>query len=423
MGSDLEILFWDLPERRTAINVLVGALEQDPCLMRIPVHFETDADRLRTRLIELLDSAGLVVLPVSFATPAKSHVYALMQSLKAEFQDRILSIAGGPHPSGDPHHCLKHGFDVVVQGAGERNLISLLHGVLSTGRWPTERIITTKQEHDALASQYALDAFPAFAFKSLRFNSIEITRGCLYSCAYCQIGFLHGHRMVHRSVGNIQEHIQYMRKNGLKYVRFITPNALSYGSGKGREVQYDLIDELLAVSREAIGPDGKVFLGSFPSEIRPDYVDEKIVLIMKKHCSNHSVVLGAQSGSDAALARIGRQHTAEDVVRAVDLFSSHGFSVDVDLIFGLPGETDDEICETEKFVDRIIGDNVRIHGHVFMPLPGSRYAGFPPGKISLRIRKLLDRLMYRGYVYGQWRRQEAMAAEISSSQAESTSQG
>lgn len=408
----MEIIFWEIPERRTAVNVLIGALEQDSQLSSIPLHFVNEDHELERRILSLQDVTDNIVLLVSFATPDVMRVCTKMNVLKKIFGGKLVSIAGGPHPSGDPDVCLLNGFDFVVVGSGETLLVSLLHGVLYRSSWPVARILATKRDGTSISQRDGLDAYPAFAFRSMRFNSIEITRGCPYSCAYCQTGKLHGHKMIHRSVGNVTEHLQFMRKNGLKYVRFITPNALAYGSIKKRDVQHELIAELLAKSQEAIGPEGEIFFGSFPSEIRPEYLDEKIISIMRKFCANKSVAIGAQSGSDTALARMGRQHTSEDVIRAVGLLVSNGFRVDVDLIFGLPGETDDEVRETEKLIDRIIGNDVRIHGHVFMPLPGSQYARAVPGKVSQKVRKLLDRLIHQGQFYGQWERQEAISAQI-----------
>jgi hypothetical protein len=58
-----------------------------------------------------------------------------------------------------------------------------------------------------------------------------------------------------------------LRERGLRDVRFITPTALSYGS-QDSSPNLAAVEELLTACKEGIGPDGRVYFGSFPSEIR-----------------------------------------------------------------------------------------------------------------------------------------------------------
>ena len=75
-----------------------------------------------------------------------------------------------------------------------------------------------------------LDDFPPFSAPHRRLNPIEITRGCVYACNFCQTPFLFKARFRHRSLPNILEWIRRMVGFGCDYVRFISPTALSYGS-------------------------------------------------------------------------------------------------------------------------------------------------------------------------------------------------
>ena len=111
--------------------------------------------------------------------------------------------------------------------------------------------------------------FPSHQKRWERFNALEITRGCVFSCRFCQTPFMFSARFRHRSVENVRWHVDRMRERGLRDVRFITPTALSYGS-QTEEPDLAAVEELLAGCREGIGPNGRVFFGSFPSEIRPE---------------------------------------------------------------------------------------------------------------------------------------------------------
>ena len=73
------------------------------------------------------------------------------------------------------------------------------------------------------------------------------------------------------------------------------------------------------------------------------------------------ICINAQSFSDATLARIGRNHTADDILRAYEMSRKFDFSVNFDLIAGLTGESIEEFCDS---VDRAVAlspENITVH--------------------------------------------------------------
>jgi radical SAM superfamily enzyme YgiQ (UPF0313 family) len=164
--------------------------------------------------------------------------------------------------------------------------------------------------------------------------------------------------------------------------------------------------------REEVGPSGRVFLGSFPSELRPEQVSPEALRLLRRHCDNREVLVGAQSGSDRLLAAMDRGHGVEEVRRAVRLAREAGFEVAVDFIVGLPGETPDDLAASRRLMGELAGQGARIHGHAFLPLPGTPWRNEPPGRIEPETRLLLDRLASQGKAYGQWRRQEELGVGL-----------
>ncbi|MCD6323840.1 MAG: radical SAM protein, partial [Desulfurococcales archaeon] len=128
--------------------------------------------------------------------------------------------------------------------------------------------------------------------------------------------------------------------------------------------------------------------------------------------NNIRVVIGAQSGSEEVLRRMNRGHTPEDVLEAESLLRRYGFGVDVDYIFGLPGETEEDIQKTISHMRKVAALGGRIHGHVFLPLPGTPLSLAPPGKVKAELRKAVNSLLGRGKVFGSWMAQEVLAREI-----------
>ncbi len=256
-----------------------------------------------------------------------------------------------------------------------------------------------------------LDAFPPFAPGLRRLGPIEITRGCVHACRFCQASFLFGARPRHRSVDRVAEWVRAMARRGAGDVRFVTPSALAYGSPDGSP-RLDRVEALLEAVREAAGPGGRIYFGSFPSEIRPEHVTAEALRLLRRFVANDNLVIGAQSGSDRMLASCHRGHSAEDALRAARLAVEAGFRARVDLIFGLPGETPEDAALTRRLMEDLARLGAEVHGHAFLPLPGTPWRGRPPGRLEGETRLWLERLASRGRAFGQWSRHEALAAAL-----------
>jgi B12-binding domain/radical SAM domain protein len=202
-----------------------------------------------------------------------------------------------------------------------------------------------------------------------------------------------------------------MADHGLRDVRFITPTCLSYGS-PGPDPDLDAVEELLSGVREELPPHGRIFFGSFPSEIRPEHVTPEAMRLLKRYVANDNVIIGAQSGSDRVLAAAGRGHGVQPVRDAVRIAVEHGFRPNVDFIFGMPGETEDDLRASLRLASDLADLGARIHTHTFMPLPGTPWRDAEPAFIPLEAMRHLDRLAQRGDAYGHWRKQADHATRL-----------
>lgn len=93
---------------------------------------------------------------------------------------------------------------------------------------------------------------------------------------------------------------------------------------------------------------------------RPDAIDEKVLGILKNYGVT-SVELGAQSMDDGVLLKNRRGHTSKDVYDASELIKSFGFSLGLQMMTGLYGDTDESSVETAKKFIAIRPDTVRIY--------------------------------------------------------------
>lgn len=223
-------------------------------------------------------------------------------------------------------------------------------------------------------------------------------------------------RFRHRSVASVREAVRVMRGRALRDVRFITPTSLSYGT-QGGPPDLAAVEELLAGAREEIGPHGRVFFGSFPSELRPEHVTAEALRLIARYAHNRDVIIGAQSGSEEVLELSGRGHGAAIVEDAVRLAVQEGFRPNVDVIFGMPGEGPEQAAETVAMMRRLADLGARLHAHTFMPLPGTPWRNEPAGVIDPGARRGLAAMTTSGRVYGSWEKQEGIAAEMAAARS------
>jgi len=309
-------------------------------------------------------------------------------------------IAGGPHVSALPHQVLNLGFDYVFTGDGEENIRKFIDGI-----FPENKI------YDGTTNRVNLSNYPPFCPEKNLYMPIEISRGCPFSCGYCQTPRLAGKIVRHRPLEQIIEYSKIGVKNGRKIARFISPNSFSYGSKNGVTPEPKIIDELL-FGLKKIGVK-EIYFGTFPSDVRPESITEEMLLTIKKYVNNKYIVVGAQSGSERILKIIRRGHSLEQIENALYLLKKHGFIPRVDFIFGFPFETDEDIEKTFNFIEKIVKKyNAKVHAHTFMPLPGTPLANAGPGKLTEKHYKFLGLLTAKGYLDGYWLNQEKLARRV-----------
>ena len=98
---------------------------------------------------------------------------------------------------------------------------------------------------------------------------------------------------------------------------------------------------------------------------RPDAVDAEILSILRRYGVT-TVELGAQSMDDRVLALNGRGHTARQVEQASALIRAGGFSLGLQMMTGLYGDTADGARKTAERLAALRPDCVRIYPTVVL---------------------------------------------------------
>lgn len=98
---------------------------------------------------------------------------------------------------------------------------------------------------------------------------------------------------------------------------------------------------------------------------RPDAIDSETLCRLRR-CGVETVELGAQSLDDGVLRLSGRGHTAADVKNASRMVKDAGFRLILQMMTGLPGDTDEKDIATAKGIIALAPDGVRIYPTVIV---------------------------------------------------------
>ncbi len=325
---------------------------------------------------------------------------------------RYRVIVGGPHAEGAYWHVLRDGAYAAVVGDGEAAIVGLVEALLGWRDLASVPNIALREGERFRVTKTVLvdldDYDPHYPSLGL-YPPIEIMRGCFYKCRFCQVPWLFKARVRYRSVERVAEAARDYVAAGKKRIRFIAPVGFAYGSVEPGKPNPEAVEDLL---RTVASLGATPFLGSFPSETRPEYVTPEVLEAVRRYAGNRRISIGLQTGSDKLLEAMGRGHTVEDALEKARLILDHGFTPVVDIIFSLPGETEEDVEATVRVMEALAGMGARLRLHTFLPLPGTPLARARPRPVHPRYRRAVLRLLGKGVIEGDWEEQEKLAPRM-----------
>lgn len=175
---------------------------------------------------------------------------------------------------------------------------------------------------------------------------------CPSRCAYCSF--------ISQEIGkskNVKEYKNALVKEILALKgRLKNTRSVYVGGGTPVCLSDEDFEDILSAVSEVI-KDGIEFTVEAG---RPDVITDKKLDIMKKYGVTR-VCVNPQTFSNKTLALIGRKHTAEDIINKFNLVKSYGFSINADIIAGLPNETYEDFKNTVDTAISLGADNVTVH--------------------------------------------------------------
>ena len=299
-------------------------------------------------LIPRADVYGITLFSASFLAAQK--ISGLVKKIN---KDAVL-VAGGPHATSLPQETLEGGFDHVIVGEGEVEFPNLVKRISNNETSPSIIHAAPIQDLDSLP-------FPArYLVDILGFNrnvegesatSIITSRGCPYSCNFC-CKDVHGSKVRFRSADSVIEEVhEVIDTYGIKSFLFYD-DVFTFPKGNRLKKLCEGIKQLGITFR----CNGRVGVNSL----------EDYQLLKEAGCME--IAFGIESGSQVILDKMNKGTTVEMNLNAIRNAKQAGLITKAYLITGFPGETQETIDETKRFVEISGVDKFTVSA--FVPLPG-----------------------------------------------------
>jgi radical SAM superfamily enzyme YgiQ (UPF0313 family) len=317
----------------------------------IPVSICDLADREVKDWPKLIDRADIYGMTVFSASLNVSRDIA--RTIR-QINSNAKIVVGGPHPTSLPEETIAYPeFDHVIVREGEEKFLEFVNNA-DLGL-PNDRIIYADRIKDVdavpLPARHLLDMKGySREVEGKKATSILTARGCPFDCSFC-CKDIHGRSVRYRSVESILEEIDGIKKD--------------YGI-----TSFIFYDDIFTLNRprlkkltDAFKERGITYRcnGHAGSNTFEDYV-------ALKESGCQEIAFGIESGSDKILKLINKGTTIKKNYDTIVTAKRAGLLTKAYLVVGFPGETQETIDETKKFMDEAYPDKFTLFQ--FVPLPG-----------------------------------------------------
>lgn len=187
-------------------------------------------------------------------------------------------------------------------------------------------------------------------------------KGCPHDCVFCNQRKITGQTedmTPQRAKDIIDSHLASIEKHNPKgsYLAEI-----AFFGGSFTAIDKSSLQELLILAYSYV-KEGRVT--GIRCSTRPDCIDNEILTLCKKYGMT-AIELGVQSADEQVLRLSCRGHTFEDVKTAASLIKSYGFELGLQMMTGLPGDTDEKSLFTARQIAALSPDSVRIYPTLVM---------------------------------------------------------
>lgn len=265
-------------------------------------------------------------------------------------------VWGGPHATLMPEHVLNNTqCDLCIIGEGEYSFINWLEYGISCQHNHSTRIIDLYSMPDRNSIdifKYSKAKTSKYIMGDCRETTIFTSRGCPYNCSFCAQKNIWGGKVIYRDIDRIRDELLYLKT--IYRINLIW-----------------IMDDTFILNRylvKAVCKEMREFDLSWHCLSRVDTIDDEIVKLMADSGCKQ-IMFGFESGSNYMLDLMNKKFTVQQSLKAIDIVKKYGIKIRGQMIVGFPGENEETIEETAKFIQ---GADIDAFGiHIFQPFPGS----------------------------------------------------
>jgi len=287
----------------------------------------------------------------------ESIKYALdfAKAMRREFP-RTPLVWGGPHVHMMPEQTAEHALvDLACYGEGETT-ISELGRILATGSNDFSKIPQVVYKQNGLIQKtpqqplqklddiefypYELLDLPLYEKAAKTHFYYQTSRGCVHHCRFCNYNYQYTWRG--KSGAKVTAEIQEIVERFHPYELYFSD--ANFFADKNR------VQDILLRVKAANFPDFR-WMAFCRFDDLSAFSDELMALMKDTGCLRLN--LGGESGSDRILSYLNKGVTIKQIQEGLKRCVEYGIVADVSFIAGVPGETDDDLCETLTVISDI----------------------------------------------------------------------
>jgi radical SAM superfamily enzyme YgiQ (UPF0313 family) len=255
--------------------------------------------------------------------------------IKAQRPD-VRIVLGGPEVGPVASDVLERSpqVDIIVRSEGEiplRDLIAALRSGMGT---ESVRGITFRRANEIVSTEDArivsdLDELPSphfarYADYTKRIICVETQRGCVFRCNFCFYNKDFSIRNRRFDLDRVKEELRFWLEQDIRKLYLMDP-VFNLNAARTRELCRFVAEH----NRNRVPLHG---------EIWAEFVDDEMAALMKA-ANFRSLEVGLQTTDTTALATTERRLKLQKFVDGIGHLKRHGLWHELQLIYGLPGET------------------------------------------------------------------------------------